>query len=218
MQLMSGPQRQHVLALEVLLAHRSGARQAMVAGNRQQQGFAEQRCTAELTPRHRQQRNDEIEPPILQGPRQIDRQAFTNVELEIGVSLVQRGQHVRQQVGPNRRRQPQTQQPSQLAPPAGGEHTDFVRITEHPPCDIHHLVAERRHHHLRPAAFDQLHAKAVFEHLQLLAQGRLSRVAALRRPLEMQRVGNSHQVFKLSQMWHVAPVLMVSALLSITTI
>ena len=68
----------------------------MVGADRKQQRLAKEERALEVRPLHRQHRDDDIQRTVLQRAGQRTRRALADVELEIGVRLVQRRQHMGQ--------------------------------------------------------------------------------------------------------------------------
>lgn len=67
------------------------------------------------------------------------------------------------------------------------------------------IRAYRRQARVGRCAFDQNHAKALLQCLQLLAQGGLENIYGLRRMAEMPMIGHGDEVLNLSKPRHAEP-------------
>ena len=105
----------------------------------------------------------------------------------------------RQEVGPERRDQPDFEGPRERVLARAREAADVVRIPEHAPRPRDHRLARGRQRGAPRLALDEGDAEVFLELAQLGRQGRLGDMAALGRTAEMPRFGERDEVFEVPQ-------------------
>ena len=108
--------------------------------------------------------------------------------------------HPRQQVGPDRRKESDSQGARERVSVGTGECHHLIAGFENPARPRHDLLAGIGEGDMARLTLDELHSEVLLELLQLRRQGRLADEAALRRPPEMPGVRHRHQVAQILQL------------------
>src|SRR5690606_37352372 len=139
----------------------------------------------ELVVVHRQGEDRGVEAAVAQARQQLVALFLDQQQLQVGIALADRRDHVRQQVGTERGEDAEADRPGlgPLAAPRGLLHLLDFRDRRARAFD--YLHADRREHHLAWRAFDQRHAELVLELTQLGRQRRLADEAGRGRAAEV---------------------------------
>ena len=139
---------------------------------------------------------------LFQGARQILGQFFAHVQAQVRVGLVQLGRRALHEIGSDGRGQSDADEAGEFLGAQRRQGADLVGVAQHALGDLDDAGACRRDHDARRRALDQLHAKALFQRLELLAERGLCGVGAFRRAAEVTRFGERDQIFQLPKVWH----------------
>ena len=139
----------------------------------------------------------EVEPSVGQLLLQMVGKVLDQLQTHLRQIALQGRQQQRRQIGADRRRHTERAGAYERVPVGRCHLLHFIDFAQNFPSPVHDPVADRRHPDISLGALEHPHAEPFLESTQLAAKGRLAGVAALRRPAEMQLLGDSDQIFQV---------------------
>ena len=133
----------------------------------------------------RQRDDDHVQPAVAQQRIQVGRDVLFHLQRHLRRNFLQRGDQVRQQIGPDAVDDADAQGRGELVPALRRDLADALRFFQHALRLLHDGRADRRERDLVLAALEYLQAQLIFQLLYRQRQRRLADERLLRRAAEV---------------------------------
>jgi len=198
-QAMALVEQQQIVAAQTLDGERVRVRQRMVRRMGDDERLEEQMLHGQPILRHRQREKGGIDVAAGEAFEDVIGEALADDQFKTRETRAQRLQHVRDEIGPERRDRPEMQFAGQFAGLGMGQFEQAARLGDGTARLQNDGLGRRGDEDAAARALEQYDAKGIFELGDLCAEGRLRHRAALGGAAEMAKIGHRDHVFEVSQ-------------------